>query len=175
VGVGDDGHRLLAQRRQDVAIAGIARRRQSHPGAHVEQGEERQYEAGGGAGGYNHALRFHADAVPLGVVAGDPLAQGRQTEGDGISQRLALQRLRHAGQCRPRRRGAGLAHLHVDDAVPLGLALGGGLHHIHHDERRDGAAPRGLEAGRRSADLGSRRVHRVIYPPARLRLFTTEP
>ena len=149
--VGDDRYRDLAQRRQDVAVAGISGRGQRHLGADIEQGKEGENEPRRGAGGHNHPLRLHGDAVALPVVAGDALAQGGQAQRHRVAQGLAFQRRRDAGQRRARCRCSGLPHLHMDDAVAERLPLGRGLHHVHHDERRDGAALRKAQARRRGS------------------------
>src|SRR5262249_57683184 len=46
-----------------------------------------------------------------------------------------------------RRARARLADFHMDDLVAQRLTRGGGLHHIHDDERRDGAALGGPHGG----------------------------
>ena len=169
-GIGRNRHRSLAERGENVAVAGIAGRRQGHPAAGIEQREKREHEARRRAGRHDHPLRFHIDAVAFPVMAGDALAQGGQAEGEGVSQRLAVERARHAIQRRARRRRAGLADLHVDDLVPQRFALRRGLHHVHHDEWRDLAATRGPQGGRRQVDVGlplrhDRSIRRALKPP----------
>src|SRR3546814_7624572 len=60
--------RLDAERREDVAVGRIARRRQRDAIAGIEGGEEGDEEAGRGAGGHHDAARIEVVAVPLAIV-----------------------------------------------------------------------------------------------------------
>ena len=144
-------HRILAERGQDVPVAGIAGRRQGHLGTGVEQRQEGQHEAGRRAGRDHHALRLDRDPIPVRIVPRDALAQRGQTQGQRVAERLALEGPARSRKGGARRRRAGLADLHVDDFVPQRFALGGGLHHVHDDERRArhcGAKPAGCATER---------------------------
>ncbi len=138
-------HRILAERGQDVPVAGIAGRRQGYLGTRIEQRQERQHETRRRSGRDHHALRLDRDPVPVCVVPGDSLAQSGQTQGQRVSQRLALECPARGRKGSAGRRRAGLADLHVDDFVSQSLALGGGLHDVHDDERRHGTAARSLQ------------------------------
>ena len=59
---GLDHHRLDAERLEDIAIGRIARRRDGHPVARVETGEEGENEARRGAGRDGYSLRIDARA-----------------------------------------------------------------------------------------------------------------
>ncbi len=131
---GLDAHRGEAKRREDLAIGGIAGIAEPHPVATVEQGGESEDEGPRRAGGDHNAGRVEIDAIPVGIEPGDPGAQLRQAEGNGVAQRPGLHR---ACQRRPRggrRRGAGLTHFHVDDVAPRRLGGPRRLHHVHHNE-----------------------------------------
>jgi hypothetical protein len=129
-----------------VPIAGIAGRRQGNLGTRVEQRQERQHEARRRSRRDHYPLRLDYNPIPVCVVPGDPLAQSGHTQGQRIAQRLAPERPARSCKGRARRRRARLADLHVDDLVPQGLALGGGLHDVHDDERRHGTAARRLQS-----------------------------
>ena len=148
-GIGGKGNGRLAERGQDMPVAGIAGRRQGDPGPLIEQRQEGQHEAGRGPRRHHHPLRCDGDAVALAVVPGDALAERRQPQGHRIAQRLAVERPFHGVERRARGGRAGLAHLHMDDLVPLGLARRSGLHHIHDDEGRHRAALGGPHGQRR--------------------------
>ena len=149
------GH--LAERGQDMPVAGIAGRRQRHLGAGIEQRQERQHEAGRRPRRHHHPLGRDVDAIALAIVAGDAGAQRGQPQGHRVAQRLAVERPLDGVERRARCGRARLAHLHVDDLVPLRLARRGGLHHVHDDERRHGAALRGSQADGRALARASRR------------------
>ena len=72
------------------------------------------------------------------VMVGDPHARGAGATAESRRVRRGLDRgLQRAGGGG----GRGLADLHVNDVAALGLGRAGGLHHVHHDERIDGASP----------------------------------
>ena len=154
-GIGHDRDRLLPERGQDVAIAGVAWCGQGHPRALVEQRQEGQHEPGRRARRHHHPLRGDVDAVALAVVAGDALAQRRQPQGDRVAQRLAVERPLHRLDRGARRGRARLAHLHVDDLVALRLARRRGLHHVHDDERGHRAALGRLQREHGACSTGS--------------------
>ena len=141
-GIGGEQHRLLPQRGQDMAIAGIARRRQTDAVAMIEQRQERQHKRRRRAGRDRYLLRRHFHAVALAVVASDALAQGWHPKRRRVAQRIAPKRAPHGLERRARRRRAGLADFHVYDLVAARLALGRGLHYVHDDEGRHAAAAR---------------------------------
>ena len=66
---GLDQDRLAAERGEDVPVGRIARTRDGDAVARLEQREERQDEAGRGAGRDRDALGLDRDAVSLGIVA----------------------------------------------------------------------------------------------------------
>ena len=138
--VGHEGNGCLAEGRQDVPVAGIARRGQRHLGTGIEQGQKRQHETGRRPRRHHHPLRRDCDTVALAIMPGDALAQRRQSQGHRVAQRLAVERPLHRLERGPGRGRAGLAHLHVDDLVPLGFARRGRFHHVHDDEGWHGAA-----------------------------------
>ena len=140
-----EGDRLLAERSENVPVAGIAGCRQRHLGACVEQGQEGQHEGRRGPSRDHHPLRGDRDAVASLVVSGDGLAQRGQTQRHRIPERLAVERPSYRLQRGARRGRTRLAHLHVDDLVTLGFAGGGSLHHIHDHEWRHRTALGGLE------------------------------
>ena len=63
-----DQHRLEAERAEDVAIGGIAGRRQRDPVARLEGGEKGELEGGRRAGGDDDLGRVDGDAVLLAVM-----------------------------------------------------------------------------------------------------------
>ena len=119
IGAGQRDRRgLELERRQDVAIGRIARRRDGDASAGIEQRQEREDEPRRRAGRDDHPLRRHRDPVSLPVMAGDPLAQGGEPERLRVADAPVGERRpgRLAGPLRRRRRR--LAHLHMNDAVP---------------------------------------------------------
>ncbi len=146
--VGLQPHRLQAQRAQDVAVGGIAGRRQRDPVAGIEGGEEGHDEAGGGAVGDHHPLGVDAHAVQRPVGLGQAPAQLGQAGGVGIAQLLRID-----GALGGLARGAwgavaGLADLEVQDVAAGRRALVGGAQHVHDDEGIDLAALGELEGHR---------------------------
>src|SRR3546814_11124927 len=84
--------RLDAERREDVAVGRIARRRQRDAIAGIEGGEEGDEEAGRGAGGHHDAARIEVVAVPLAIVAGDAPAPRPPAHGIGVADEVAVER-----------------------------------------------------------------------------------
>ncbi len=80
------------------------------------------------------------EAIPVGIVAGDPLAQCRHPQRIGVAELPLVDRPfgRLAGE--PRRRRRRLADFHVDDLFAGRLAGVGLAQHVHDDEGVDGAA-----------------------------------
>ena len=97
-----DQHRLEAERRQDVAVGGIAGRGERDPVARLEGGEKRQLKRRRGAGRDDDLGGLDRDAVLFAVMPGDRLAQGRDAERVGIADAVF-------GQGAPRRVEHGLA------------------------------------------------------------------
>ena len=75
--------------------------------------------------------------VALGLPALRERIARHYAERHGIAERPAPHRLRDGGTRQRRRRGAGLADLHVDDRAPARLIRPRRLHHVHHDEGID--------------------------------------
>ena len=130
---------LEIERRQDVAIGRIARRRERHPVAGIEAREEGERKAARRAGRDDHPLGRHLGAVGVAIVPRDALAQRRHAERRDIADAVGVERGVRRGQCRLGRGRAGLADLEMDDGVARRFLLGGGGHHVHDDERIDGA------------------------------------
>jgi hypothetical protein len=147
-----DRDRLQPQRDQDVAIGRIARRSDGDTRARLETGQERQDEAARGAGRHHDALRRHADAISIAIMARDAFPQRIRTERLGISDATMLQRAACRRADRGRRRGGRLPDLHMHHRTAIPLDGGGLVHHIHDDEGRNTFGPRGErgheEAGR---------------------------
>ena len=137
--VGGQAHRLKVQRPENVAIRRIAGVGDRHPRARVEQREKRQQEGAGGPGGDRDPLRRDAQPVALGVAAGDAFAQGRQAQRHGVAERPGVHRGARGLDGAARRRGSGLADLHVDDVGARRLPRARRLHHRHDNERIDRA------------------------------------
>ena len=145
VGRNLDHHRLAAERGEDMPVRRIARTRDRDAIARLEQREEREDESGRRAGGHHHALGLDRDAVGIGVMPRDPVAQRRHAERRRVADVAQIER-GLCGLARDARRGRGrLADLHVHDAPALRLDARGGRHHVHHHERRHVAARRGSE------------------------------
>ena len=143
-------HRHEVERRQDVAVGGIARRRQCDALARLEGGKKRQDEGRRGAGGDDDARGIDADAVCVEIMAGDRRAQRRKPERLGIAQRVLVERAprrREHGAGRRRRRLADLEVQHVGAGCG---ALVRGAQHVHDDEGRNRGAPRELQRHRRT-------------------------
>ena len=79
---------LAAQRREDVAVAGVAGAGHGHAVARVERREEGQQEAAGAAGGHHDVLGGDVEAVGAAVVPGDRGAQRRDAQRDGVAEHL---------------------------------------------------------------------------------------
>ncbi len=150
---GRDFHDLDAEGREDVAVGRIARRRQRHPVADVEGGQEGQQEGARRAGGDHHLPRRHGGAVGPAVMVGDRLAQRRDAQRHGVADLVVAQRRLGRRQHAGRRRGAGLADLEMQHVAMRLLARRGGGHHIHDDEGRHLAAAGDLHDGRVSATV----------------------
>ena len=75
-----------------MAVGRIAGTRDRDPVARLEQREERQDEAGRGAGRDRDALGLDRDAVGLGIVACDAVAQRRNAERLGIADVAGVER-----------------------------------------------------------------------------------
>ncbi len=144
-----DTDRHDIERLQDIAIRRVAGIGERHLVAGIERGEETEQERARRAGGDNDALDRHIDAVFVLVMTRDARAQHRHAEGFGIAQPLLRQRARRGVTHQLGRGRAGLSHFQMDGALRRicrgMIARIGGAHHIHDDERRDAAAPRGLE------------------------------
>ena len=133
------------ERGEDVAIGGIARRRQRHAVARLERREKGEDEARRRAGRDDHARGVDRDAVARRIMPGDRLAQRRQAERVGIAEHVASS-ARRAASSTPL--GAGVEGWPTSRWSDVGAgrrALVGGAQHVHDDERRDPAAPRDLE------------------------------
>jgi hypothetical protein len=135
-------HSPLAECAQDVAVARIARRRQSDGGAGIEQSQKGQNEAGRRSRRDDDAVNGDVEAVALAIIKGNALAQLRHAERQGVAQSFRAERALDALECGLRRRRAGLAHFHVDNPRASRLLGGSRLHHVHDDERGDVAALR---------------------------------
>ena len=129
--------RLAAERRDEMAVAGIAGIGHQHFVAFADQRGACQQQAGRGAGGDDDAARVDLDTVRAGVVRRDRLAQRRQAERVGV--------LGGAGADRVDRRllhqfGGGevrLADAHADHVDAGARQRAGRLDHLHHVERLD--------------------------------------
>ena len=143
-------HGILAQRRQNVPVTGIAGRRQGHLGTGVKQRQEGQHEPGRRACRHHHTLRLDGDPIPVRIVSRDALAQRGQPQGQRVAERLAFEGLACSRNGGARRRRGRLADLHVNDFVSQRFAFGGCLHHVHDDEGRDSTAARSLQTGDRA-------------------------
>ena len=149
-GVSRQQGRAQAQRRQDIDVRRVERGRQRHPVAGVKRRQERQRERPGGAGGHGHPRRWQVEAVPIGQMRRDPLAQGRPAERLGVAERLpGAQRRGDRVHRAARRAGGRLAHLHADHVRRPGrqrrLARVGGGDDVHDDERRGFGATADLQ------------------------------
>ena len=138
-----DQHRLQPERRQDVAIGRIARRRQRHPVPRLERREKCQLERRRRSGRDDDFAGIDRDPVLLPVMPGNRLAQRRDAERVGIADAVRRQRPPRRVEHGFGRRRAGLADFEMDDRMPLCLARIGGAQHVHRDERRHQAAARG--------------------------------
>ena len=152
------------ERRQDVAIGGIAGRRERDAVAGIEARQEGERKAARRAGRHDDALGRHLRLVGLAIVPRDALAQRRNAERGDIADAVAVEGGMRRGQRPLGCRRAGLADLEVNDGVARRLLLGGSRHDIHDDERIDRtAAARELARHRSSAgnqrQSGAGRIH----------------
>ena len=74
LGLARQQHRLDAERGKDIAIGGIARRRERDPVADIEGGEETEQESARGTGRNHDPVRIDLDPVSLPVVTRETLA-----------------------------------------------------------------------------------------------------
>ena len=143
-----DQHGFEIERRQDVAVGGVARGGERDPIARLEGGKKRQLKGRRGAGRDDDVGGLDRDAVLFAVMAGDRLAQGRDAERVGIADAVFGQ----GAPCRVEhdfgRRCSGLADFEMDDRVPRRLALIGGAQDVHRDKGRDEPAAGGAERHR---------------------------
>ena len=140
-----DADGLAPERGEDVPIGWIAGQRHGHAVAGLERRQESQHEAGRGAGGNDDAGRIEIEAVPFAVGAGDAPPQRGDSKRFRIAERARGERGARRGDCRCRRGGRRLADFHVDDAPALRLKPRCRRDHVHHHERRHGAARRRLQ------------------------------
>ncbi len=143
----------------------------------IEQSEEGEHEARGGAGRYHDALRPHGDAVALAHIAGDRLPEPRQSEGLGIAEPVAGERFSRTLARGPWRGRPRLAHFHMNNVSARLLARIRLPHHIHDDEGVDGAslgerAGQTFQARRRRVQL---KGPRVLLKPCRASCVTLSP
>ncbi len=158
-GGGLDEHHLAAERLEDVLVGGVSGACDGDAGPRLEQREEGQDEGRGRAHRHGDATDRHLDAVGLGIVARDALAQFRRAERQRIADLPAHQSVGRRLADAHRGRRCRLADLHVDDALALGFRLRRRGHHVHDQEGRDGSAPRGGEEAQ--GDTLSRHVNLV--------------
>ena len=138
---------LAAQRREDVAVAGVAGAGHRDAVADVEGREEREQEAAGRARGHDHVVRGDGQAVGVAVVRGDAGPQLGQAERDGVAEHVALQRVGGRQADGPGCGGGGLAGREVDQVAVGALPLACGGPDVHDVEGRNRGAG-GLVQGR---------------------------
>ena len=73
--IGLDRHRFDAEGFQNVAVGGIARRRDRDPRAGIEESEERQRETARRAGRDGDPLGRDRDAIGVAIMPRDPRPQ----------------------------------------------------------------------------------------------------
>ena len=146
-----DRHEI--ERGQDIAVGGIARRRQGDPVAGLEGGKKRQDEARRGAGRDDDPRRIDADAVGVAIMPRDRLAQRGKAERLGIAERVLVERAPRRRAHGSWRRRSGLADLEVQHVGARGRALVRVAQHVHDDEGRDRGAPRQLQRHRKTRAL----------------------
>ena len=86
-----DLHHFEVERLHDVAIGRIARSGDRDPIAGIEHGKESQVEARGRAGRYRDPRRRDVDAVMLGVMCCNRLAQVGPAKGVGVADAAVAQ------------------------------------------------------------------------------------
>ena len=138
---------LAAQRREDVAVAGIAGAGHRDAVADVEGREEGEQEAAGRAGGQHHVVRGDRQAVGVAVVRGDAGPQLGQPQRDGVAEHVALQRVGGRAADGPGRGRGGLAGGEVDQVAVGALPLARGGPDVHDVEGRDRRAGGLVQSG----------------------------
>jgi hypothetical protein len=131
---------LAAQRREDVAVAGVAGAGHGDAIADVEGGEERQQEAARRSRGHDDLRGVDREPVGVAVVGRDAGAQLRDAERDGVAEDVTLQGSGRSRADGPGRRGRGLTGRQVDQVSVRALPLARGGPHVHDVEGRDGRA-----------------------------------
>jgi hypothetical protein len=131
-----DRRRIELEGGEDVAVGRVAGRRDGDALAGIEQRQESEHEARRGSRRDHDPLRRDSDPIGVAIVAGDALTQRGEPERLRVADAPICERRPGRFARRTRRRGGGLPHLHMDDAVPSPFFRRGGGQHIHGQKRR---------------------------------------
>ena len=119
---------------QDIAVAGVARRRQGHPVAHIKGGKEGESEGTRRALRDGDAAGWNIDTIPTLVKIADTSAQFVCAQGQGVAEGVIVERLLDGFTCCGRGWRSRLADFEMVDRAAFLLGILCCPHDVHHAE-----------------------------------------